>query len=143
MLFDLFTFTLIVFVGTTAVIQVYTIISGSDERQVDLFARYGMHTAGMGYFGSVMFVAVVFILFRQTFLIGTLMLGISVLWMAIMHLSVKNYSAAFSTICFLLLIILMGYCKYPGWLTKICPEGCGTTHVRAKPVAVCGRSTGP
>lgn len=74
MLFDLFTFTLIVFVGTTTVIQVYTIISGSDERQVELFARYGMHTAGMGYFGSAMFVAVVFILFPQTFLIGTLML---------------------------------------------------------------------
>lgn len=143
MFFNMFTFILIVFIAIVAVIQVYRIISGSDKRQVELFARYQMHAAGMGYFGSVMSVAVVFILFPHTFLIGTLMLAFPVGWIVLMRLSVKDYSGAFSTMCYLLLIVLMGYCKYPRWLTKICPENCGTIHARAKPVAVCGGPARP
>jgi hypothetical protein len=143
MLFGLFTFTLMVFVPIVAMIQGYRIISGGDQGLVELFGRWGMQTAGMGYFGSFIFLCVVFIFFPKTFVAGTIMLGCTILFIVIMRLCAKDYSNAFTMTLYLLLIILMPVCKYPEWLSKFAGDKPTTSNLLPKPAVVCGKPAKP
>ncbi|RFZ85120.1 hypothetical protein DYU05_05825 [Mucilaginibacter terrenus] len=143
MWFDVFSLTLLVFIALTAIIMAYNIIAGSDEEDVDLFARFRMHTAGMGYFGGSLFVAAAFSLFPETFLIGLLMLALLVAWIAYMRFFAKAIPGAVRMISYLLLIILMAYCKFPVFLSRICLDNCAPTNTPAKPVAVCSGTARP
>jgi hypothetical protein len=106
------TITVMAMVELKAIIQSYQIISGS-PKMVNLFGRWHMETAGMGYFGSLIAVCVVFILFPETYLIGNLILALTSLWIIYMQIIIKNLKAAMLQSLFLLLNFLLIRLKYP------------------------------